>query len=57
MRKMPRISDTEWEVMRGAWSQAPAAAAGIIEALRRNDPSWHSRPAKAFVSRLVKNTD
>src|SRR6266481_8347648 len=54
MRKAPRISETEWEVMEAVWSQAPCPAGEIIEALRGRDASWHPRTAKAFLNRLVK---
>jgi BlaI family transcriptional regulator, penicillinase repressor len=54
MRKTPRISETEWEVMEVVWSQAPCSAGEIIEALTRKDASWHPRTAKAFLNRLVK---
>jgi BlaI family penicillinase repressor len=54
MRKIPRISETEWEVMKVVWAQAPCSASKIIEALRRADASWHPRTAKAFLTRLVK---
>jgi len=54
MRAPPRISETEWEVMRVVWSQAPCSAEQIIAALRQSDPSWHPRTAKAFLNRLVK---
>ena len=54
MRKIPRISETEWEVMKVVWSQAPCSAGEIIEALRQSDATWHPRTAKAFLNRLVK---
>ena len=55
MRKnTPRISETEWEVMRVVWTQAPCPADEIIAALQQTDPSWHPRTAKAFRNRLVK---
>ena len=54
MRKIPRISATEWEVMKIVWSQAPCPAGEIIAALQQTDPSWHPRTAKAFLNRLVK---
>ena len=54
MRKIPRISETEWEVMKVVWSQGPCSAGEIIEALRQTDASWHPRTAKAFLNRLVK---
>ncbi len=54
MKRIPRISETEWEIMNVLWSQSPCSAAEVIEALKRIDPSWHPRTAKAFLNRLVK---
>lgn len=54
MRKMPRISETEWEIMNVLWAQSPITASAVIEALQRTDPSWHPRTVKAFLNRLVK---
>ncbi len=54
MQKVPRISETEWEVMKVVWSGAPCSAGQIIAALQYTDPSWHPRTAKAFLNRLVK---
>ncbi len=50
---MPRISETEWEVMKVVWDLAPCSAGQIIEALRQTDASWHPRTVKAFLNRLV----
>ena len=54
MRKTPRISETEWEIMKVVWAQAPSSAGEIIAALLHCDSSWHPRTAKAFLNRLVK---
>jgi BlaI family penicillinase repressor len=54
MKRTPRISETEWEIMKVIWSQTPASASEIIAALQRTDASWHPRTAKAFLNRLVK---
>jgi BlaI family penicillinase repressor len=54
MRTVPRISDTEWEVMRVVWAQAPCSAGMIIETLMHGDSSWHPRTVKAFLNRLVR---
>jgi BlaI family penicillinase repressor len=51
---MPRISETEWEVMKVVWAQAPCSAGQIIAALKQTDVTWHPRTAKAFLNRLVK---
>lgn len=53
MKRIPRISETEWEVMRVVWMQAPCSAGQVIEALTRRDPTWHPKTVKAFLSRLV----
>jgi BlaI family penicillinase repressor len=54
MSEVPRISETEWEVMKIVWSQGPCSAGDIIAALQQTDSSWHPRTAKAFLNRLVK---
>ncbi len=54
MRRIPRISETEWELMKVIWSKAPCSAGEIIAALQQADRSWHPRTAKAFLNRLVK---
>ena len=54
MSQAPQISETEWEVMKVIWSQAPCSAGQIIAALQQADSSWHPRTAKAFLNRLVK---
>jgi BlaI family penicillinase repressor len=54
MKKTPRISETEWEIMKVVWAHGPASASNIIAALQGADASWHPRTAKAFLNRLVK---
>src|SRR5437763_7919890 len=54
MKRMPRISETEWELMRIIWAQAPCSAGEIVEALSRRDPTWHPKTVKTFLSRLVR---
>lgn len=54
MSKAPKISETEWEIMKVIWSQAPCSAGQIIAILQQADASWHPRTAKAFLNRLVK---
>ena len=54
MKKAPRISETEWEVMKVVWAQAPCSAGQIIEALTRRDPTWHPKTVRAFLNRLVR---
>ena len=54
MTKIPRISETEWEIMNVVWDQPPCSAGEIIARLQHADPSWHPRTVKAFLNRLVK---
>ncbi len=52
--KLPRISDTEWEVMQAVWKGYPCAAQEVIARLTQADPSWHPKTAKTLLARLVK---
>ena len=54
MRKLPKISETEWEIMNIIWEKAPVTAAEVIEVLQASDASWHPRTAKTLLSRLVR---
>jgi BlaI family transcriptional regulator, penicillinase repressor len=53
MKNVPKISDTEWEIMRVVWTQHPITAAGIIASLTSVDPSWHPKTARTLLARLV----
>lgn len=52
--KQPRISETEWEVMRVLWKQAPMSSSEVISALQKEDPSWHPKTVKTLLGRLIK---
>ena len=54
MATIPRISETEWEIMRVVWSRNPVTAAEIIDELSKSDPTWHPVTAKTLLNRLVK---
>jgi BlaI family penicillinase repressor len=54
MKKPPRISETEWQVMKVVWALAPCPAGQIIDALTSQDASWHPKTVKAFLNRLVR---
>jgi BlaI family penicillinase repressor len=54
MKKIPRISETEWEVMKVVWEQAPCSASRIIGSLNQRGAAWHPKTVKAFLNRLVK---
>ncbi len=53
MKKIPRISEAEWEIMKVIWAKAPCSAAEVIESLSRGDASWHPKTIKTFLTRLV----
>ncbi len=54
MPQIPRISETEWEIMRIVWAKAPVTAAEIISELTKADPTWHPVTAKTLLNRLVR---
>jgi BlaI family transcriptional regulator, penicillinase repressor len=54
MNRIPRISDTEWEVMNVLWSRSPLSADHVIRILQAADPSWHERTVKTLLNRLIK---
>ncbi len=51
---VPRISDTEWEIMRILWGKHPVTANEVIEALAAGDPSWHPKTVRTLLARLVR---
>ncbi len=53
MKKVPRISEAEWEVMKVLWANGPSSAGEIVEALMRGDPSRHPKTIKTFLGRLA----
>ncbi|MDO8543697.1 MAG: BlaI/MecI/CopY family transcriptional regulator [Opitutaceae bacterium] len=54
MKSIPKISETEWEVMKVLWTASPLAAGEIIARLTAQDEAWHPKTAKTLLSRLVK---
>ena len=53
MKKIPRISETEWEIMKIVWSKGQCTANEILDALNSRD-SWHPKTARTLIGRLVK---
>jgi BlaI family penicillinase repressor len=51
---VPRISDTEWEVMRIVWTKHPVTGNEIIDNLAANDPSWHPKTVRTLLARLAR---
>lgn len=54
MPAIPRISETEWEVMKVVWAHAPLTATALVEHLVAQDASWHPKTARTLLNRLVK---
>lgn len=54
MKSIPKISDTEWEVMRVVWAHHPITAADIIAKLTAADATWHPKTARTLLARLVE---
>jgi BlaI family penicillinase repressor len=53
MNRLPRISETEWEIMKVVWVRSPVSAQEIIDALALKD-DWHPKTVKTLLNRLVK---
>ncbi len=54
MKIVPRISETEWEIMRVVWARHPATATEIITTLIQQDATWHPKTARTLLARLVR---
>jgi BlaI family penicillinase repressor len=53
MKNIPRISESEWQVMRVLWSNSPSTANKIVEALSKKT-SWKPKTIKTLINRLVQ---
>ncbi len=53
MKKVPRISETEWQIMKVVWSRGQCTANEILEALN-SEEDWHPKTARTLIGRLVK---
>lgn len=51
---VPRISDTEWEILRVIWAAHPATTGEITDRLAQSDPSWHPKTVRTLLGRLVE---
>jgi BlaI family penicillinase repressor len=48
----PRISESEWELMRVLWAHGPLSASEVIQHLKPSK-EWHPKTAKTLLTRLV----
>ena len=53
MKKLPKISESEWLVMRVLWSKSPLAAQEVFEQLDAKT-KWKPKTIKTLIDRLVK---
>lgn len=53
MEEFPKISDSEWQIMKVLWKESPITASEVISALKY-DTSWSSKTIHTLISRLVK---
>jgi BlaI family penicillinase repressor len=53
MKKLPKISESEWLVMRVLWSKSPLAAQKVFEQLD-GTTKWKPKTVKTLIDRLVK---
>jgi BlaI family transcriptional regulator, penicillinase repressor len=53
MKNAPRISESEWEVMKVIWKQASCGAQEVIEALS-STKKWSPATIKTLLNRLIK---
>ena len=53
MKKMPRISEAEWEVMKVLWGNSPATANQIVEGLSKRT-HWQRETIRTLINRLVQ---
>ncbi|WP_315080492.1 BlaI/MecI/CopY family transcriptional regulator [uncultured Clostridium sp.] len=53
MSDIPKISESEWEVMKTLWKTNPLTSEEIIDALSLK-MSWSKQTIKTFITRLIK---
>ena len=53
MKKVPKISESEWMVMRVLWAKSPLTANEVIERLT-GKTEWKPKTVKTLIDRLVK---
>jgi BlaI family penicillinase repressor len=53
MKKTPKISEAEWEVMKVLWSKSPKTANEIVKVLSKKT-SWKRETIRTLINRLVQ---
>ena len=52
MKKVPRISESEWLVMRAFWRRSPRSANDVVDELSSHT-DWQPKTVKTLINRLV----
>jgi len=52
MKRLPKISEGEWEVMTVLWERSPRTANEIVESLSKT-PTWKRETIRTLINRLV----
>jgi len=53
LKKLPKISEAEWEVMKLVWEKAPRPVIEIVEQLLAKK-EWQPRTTRTLIGRLVE---
>lgn len=53
MKKMPDISDAEWDVMKVVWDHGPLTSGDVVRRLA-DERHWRPRTVKTLLARLVQ---
>ena len=53
MKKLPKISEAEWLVMKVFWQEAPATANTVVERLS-GQSDWNPKTIRTLINRLVQ---
>ena len=53
MKQIPKISASEWQIMKLLWAKSPSTANEIVKALSATT-AWKPKTIKTLINRLVK---
>ena len=53
MKDIPKVSESEWEVMKLIWKTSPLTSEKIIDSLS-DKMNWSNQTIKTFITRLIK---
>jgi len=52
-KNLPKVSDSEWEILGAIWDHGPLAARDVFQHVSENQ-DWASKTVKTMLARLVK---